>query len=255
MDALENDHQFTRPQSEPRPESEPPQQQQPSEALVDALAGLLAVCRSRPGSDDGGLDRLLDRLATFPEPVALAALRRWPETQHGAFVPTEHDLFELCSTIAAQERARAAVEAGRAETGAAGRYGSPVGASARAVRRMQAIDAAFCRAWLKTGVNVQFRDNAILTTSIGFENIAQRFADVLDEEGVALIACPQVRHMLAKAAALAGNTPMPDPAMFRDLPAETRLPRPRETPEERKAVAHALRAAGLLRAKAEGATP
>jgi hypothetical protein len=245
----QNDPQSTSLSSDTSPSSEcaPP--------VVEALGRLLKACRTRPESPDGGVESLIARLATFPEPVALAALRRWPETQHGAFVPTEHDLYELCSTIAAQERARAAVEAGRAETGAAGRYGSPVGASARAVRRMQAMDAPFVRAWLKTGVNVQFRDAAILTTSIGFEKIAQRFADVLDEEGVALIACPQVRHMLAKAAALAGNTPMPDPALFRDLPTETRLPRPRETPEERRAVASALRAAGLLRSKAEGATP
>jgi hypothetical protein len=216
--------------------------------VYERLAGLARLCVTRSGEAAiaSHIDALAPYLEPFPAAVALDALDRWPTTANGKWYPTAHELDDICRMLAAQARAKAAATHNAdADADPQGRYSIPTGRAASAVGRITGLDAKFAGAWFKPRINVQYRPETIYTTGIGFARIAERFAVVLDEEGVALVACPQVRYMLTKHDALTRNLPTPDAAVFKTLKREVRRPRPPETLEERRAVVAALRAAGL----------
>lgn len=237
---------WSRRQPEQEPRLEPQQPTLPSEALIDAITSLLAVCRSRPDCPDSGMERLLERLATFPASVAIESLRRWPETPYGAFAPTEHDLIELCKNIVNEERSKFAAR-GFNDEARSGRYTLPTGLTTSAARRIKAIDSKFFAAWFKPKVNIQYTNDTIYTTGIGFCRIAAKFENILDDEGVTLVGCPKVSFMLAKFDSLTRDCPIPTLDDFAATQPQVRSPRQPESADERKAVIKALCDSGLAR--------
>jgi len=195
--------------------STPSQSQHPHAAkaadLSQALGGLVAVTKRRGDMDhvDVGLwtRRLVQSLKALPAAAALAAIDAWPRQADGQWLPSEAELMALAhqleaDAVTATERRRVQAAAVAEQVGADQAkkrpvYSCPVGASEQfvdAVREMHG--RAYAETWLAGGINCLFRNDEVITTSVGAHRLRGDCWALIDRLNIQITVSAQAVRLL-----------------------------------------------------------
>ena len=153
--------------------------------LQDWMAGLMALLQRHPG------------------PVAIEAIRAWPQQPGGRWWPMAADLDALARTLGARHAELAEriaeAKARRRTRSTPERSTTPIGRSAQFVGRVRETHGEpYVRSWLRGGVNALFGDEVVWLTGIGAERLARDCGGIAKAVGVRLEASSEVSALLAQ---------------------------------------------------------
>ena len=169
--------------------------------LLEAMTGLVAVTAPGPDMDMAHLgvwsQEIWRALMDYPGDVAVRALQEWRKTPRGEWWPREKPLRDLCERMMGARRqllAAVNMQEHAAKEAPKGRYSNPFGRTEIFVLwATEQYGAAWASSWLKGGINVQFTEDTIFTTSVGADELRSKCGRKAGEIGVSFVVCPRLR--------------------------------------------------------------